>query len=118
MRDIEEAVSVGVLNSLSAGLLVVDQNGKIIKINTSAADILKLGPAEALLNKPVDSVLKKYPRLLAAVAAVEASAECISRKEASVDIDGTAHGLYLRGVFGRFGHAAFFGGGQNKFFAD
>lgn len=76
------AMMTAMTDSFSAGILVVDQAGKVLKVNPSAFKILALkGPESAWLNGQIDTLLESIPTFLGAVRNVMASSVSMSRKE-------------------------------------
>lgn len=75
-------------DSLSAGILVVDQNHRVLRINPSALKILaSLEGKDAWVGRPAAEKLAHFPNFLKAVEAVVAAAGAQPRSEVNVTIN-------------------------------
>lgn len=101
IRNLEKssAFQEAILNSLSAGVIVLDPSDNLIQINPRAADILmvQFDPRSGK-PKPVSQVLSPYPALLATLKEAASAGSATLRKEFELPIAGHVRKIGYSGV--------------------
>jgi len=98
IKELQErrAFQDAVTNSLSAGLLIVDQAGNLLEANPQAREILNLG--ELKVKQPVSSVLKSCPSFEAVIELITKAEQPIRRQAITLEINGAEKRIGYSGV--------------------
>ncbi len=92
-----EKFNTYILNSMSAGVMILDRDGKVLRLNPSARRILALSPSE-VVGRPVQEMAERFPELVAVLSAGLSDARTYRRREITVWLDEFESGERYLGI--------------------